>query len=97
MPQLPPGASLGLALGMPNLSNLREPDEIPPGVRYHLLNVLADAKSPAQAVLEALLHHPKKADVVLGDGNVEALFNECYREFITLPSANQSYAHCSLR
>jgi len=68
-----------------------EPDEMPPGVRYHLLNVLADAKSAAPAELEALLHEPKKANVMLGGGKVEALFMEGYREFITLPSANESY------
>jgi protein-tyrosine phosphatase len=67
------------------------PDEMPPGVHYHLLNVLADAKSAAPAEIEALLHDPKKADVVLGGGKVEALFMEGYREFITLPSAKQSY------
>jgi protein-tyrosine phosphatase len=44
-----------------------EPDELPPGVRYHLLNVLADATSAAPAELEALLHEPKKANVVLGN------------------------------
>jgi protein-tyrosine phosphatase len=145
LPQLPPGGSLGLALNIPTVPNLRdvggyktsdgatvarglayrsdtfnpmsaedikhlerlelkndydlrttaevraEPDELPPGVRYHLLNVLADAKSAAPAELEALLHEPKKANVVLGNGKVEALFIEGYREFITLPSANQSY------
>jgi len=145
LPQLPPGQSLGLALGIPTVPNLRdvggyktqdgvtiarglayrsdtfnpmsvedikklerlalkndydlrttaevkaEPDEIPPDVRYHLLNVLADAKSAAPAELEALLHEPKKANVVLGNGKVEALFIEGYREFISLPSANQAY------
>ncbi|MGA8017358.1 MAG: tyrosine-protein phosphatase, partial [Desulfobacterales bacterium] len=68
-----------------------KPDEMPPGVRYHLLNVLADAKSSAPAELEALLHEPKKANVVLGGGKIEALFMEGYREFVSLPSAKQSY------
>jgi protein-tyrosine phosphatase len=67
------------------------PDEIPAGVRYHLLNVLADAKSAAPAELEALMHDPKKANVDLGNGRIEALFMEGYREFVTLPSAKQSY------
>lgn len=49
-----------------------KPDEMPRGVRYHLLNVLADAKSSAPAELEAL-------------------FMEGYREFVSLPSAKQSY------
>jgi protein-tyrosine phosphatase len=68
-----------------------KPDEMPPGVRYHLLNVLADAKSAAPAELEALMYDPKKANEVLGNGKIEALFMEGYREFISLPSAKQSY------
>ena len=145
LPQLPPGQSLGIFLGIPTVPNLRDvggyktrdgaivarglayrsdtfnpmtaedikklgrldlkndydlrttaeakarPDEMPPGVRYHLLNVLADAKSAAPAELEALLHEPKRANVVLGGGKIEALFMEGYREFVFLPSAKQSY------
>ena len=67
------------------------PDEMPPGVRYTLLNVLADAKSAAPTEIEALLHDPKKANVVLGGGRIDALFMEAYREFVSLPSAKQSY------
>jgi protein-tyrosine phosphatase len=67
------------------------PDQIPPGVHYHLLNVLADAKSAAPAELEALMHEPKKANAVLGNGRIEAMFQGAYREFISLPSARQAY------
>jgi protein-tyrosine phosphatase len=142
---LAPGASLGLALGMPTVPNLRDVggyekshgrtvarrvayrsdtfnpmsteeikklellalkndydlrttaevkamlDAIPPGVEYHLLNVLADEKGADAAELEALLHQPTKANGVLGDGNIEAMFMQVYRAFITLPSAKQSY------
>jgi protein-tyrosine phosphatase len=145
LPQLAPGQSLGLALDIPPVPNLRdvggyktsdgatiarelayrsdtfypmtpeddrklevlrlkndydlrttaeakaEPDEMPAGVKYHLLNVLADAKSSAPAELEKLLHEPKKANAALGGGKIEALFMEGYREFISLPSARQSY------
>jgi len=145
LPHLAPGQSLGIALGIPPVPNLRdvggyrtrngaivarelayrsdtfypmaaeddrklevlrlkndydlrtaaeakaEPDEMPPGVRYHLLNVLADTKSAAPAELEKLLHEPKEANVALGGGKIEALFMEGYREFISLPSARQSY------
>jgi protein-tyrosine phosphatase len=145
LPHLAPGQSLGIALGIPPVPNLRdvggyktsdgvtvarelayrsdtfypmtatddrklevlrlkndydlrttaeakaEPDEMPAGVKYHLLNVLADAKSSAPAELEKLLHEPKKANAALGGGKIEALFMEGYREFISLPSARQSY------
>lgn len=145
LPQLAPGQSLGIALGIATVPNLRDvggyttqdgmtvarglayrsdtfnpmsagdiselerlelkddydlrtpaeakakPDELPPGVRYHLLNVLADAKSAAPAEIEALIHDPKKANTELGGGEIEELFMQAYREFITLPSAKQSY------
>jgi protein-tyrosine phosphatase len=64
---------------------------MPSGVRYTLLNVLADAKTSAPAELEALLHDPKKANDVLGGGKIEAMFMDGYRAFVSLPSAKQSY------
>lgn len=145
LPELAPGQSVGLALGIPTVPNLRDvggyrtsdgktvargiayrsdtfnpmsaeeisklgrlalkndydlrtaaevkarPDQLPPGVAWQLLNVLADARSAAPAELEALMHDPKKANVELGGGKIEALFKQGYREFITLPSARQSY------
>ena len=50
-----------------------KPDQMPPGVQYQLLNVLADTKSAAPAELGALMHEPKKANAVLGGGRIEAL------------------------
>jgi protein-tyrosine phosphatase len=86
------------ALGLRNDYDLRtkaeveaKPDQISVGVQYHLLNVLADAKSAAPAEIEALMHEPKKANAALGDGKIEATFKEAYREFMSLPSAKQSY------
>jgi protein-tyrosine phosphatase len=63
---------------------------LPPNVRHHLLNVMADANSAALPDFNALLRKPKDANVVLGDGKVEALFIKGYREFVTLPSANRA-------
>jgi protein-tyrosine phosphatase len=37
------------------------------------------------------MHQPKKANAALGEGKVEAMFEEGYREFVSLPSAKQSY------
>ena len=53
-------------LGLKNDYDLRttaevkaKPDRMPPGVKWHLLNVLADAKSAAPAEPEALLHRTR--------------------------------------
>ena len=87
-------------LGLKNDFDLRtaaeakaQPDQMPPGVRYHFLDVLADSNLAAPANLDALmLYEPKKANQELGGGKVEALYIGAYREFITLPSAKRSYA-----
>lgn len=85
-------------LGLKNDYDLRtteearaRPDEMPAGVRYTSLNVLGGATSAAPAEIEALLHEPQKANVVLGGGRIDALFIEAYREFVSLPSAKQAY------
>ena len=85
-------------LGLKNDFDLRtteevkaRPDELPSGVEWVGLNVLADAKGSAPAELEQLMHNPKEANAVLGGGKVEAMFEQAYREFISLPSAKQSY------
>jgi protein-tyrosine phosphatase len=85
-------------LNLKNVYDLRttaevkvKPDQIPSEVEYHLLNVLEDAKSAAPAQLEALMHQPKKANAILGGGKIEEKFVEGYREFVSLPSAKQSY------
>ena len=85
-------------LGLKNDYDLRtlsevktKPDQMPPGVHYHTLNVVADIESSAPAELDTLLRDPKKANVTLGGGKIEALFKKGYREFISLPSARKSY------
>jgi protein-tyrosine phosphatase len=86
------------AVGLKNVYDLRtaselklKPDQIPPGAHHKHLNVLADSKSAAPAKLDALLVEPKKANAALGDGKIEEQFIEGYREFISLPSARESY------
>jgi protein-tyrosine phosphatase len=67
------------------------PDEIPPGVVYTSLNVLADAKQSSAAMLGKLLHNPKEANEKLGGGKIDSIFIKGYREFVTLPSAKSAY------
>lgn len=85
-------------LGLKNDYDLRtnaeikkRPDELPTGVNYTQLNVMADAKHLGPAVLEELMRNPKKATVKLGGGKIDSFFMESYREFISLPSAKSSF------
>ena len=86
------------ALGLKNDYDLRtkeevakHPDEVPPGTKYTLLNVLADENQSGAAMLGKLLHNPKEANIKLGNGKIDSLFILTYRQFITLPSAKSSY------
>lgn len=67
------------------------PDELPSGVHYVWLDVLADAPQSGPARLEKLLQNPKEANSVLGGGKVEAGFEEAYRQFVFLPSARKEF------
>lgn len=67
------------------------PDEIPPGVKYTLLNVLADANQVSPAMLDQLMKNPEEANKILGGGRIDTMFMKGYRDFITLPSARTSY------
>jgi protein-tyrosine phosphatase len=68
-----------------------KPDQLPPGALHVQLNVLADSKGSAPAELGALFHDPEKANEELGDGTIEAMFVDGYREFVSLPSAKKAY------
>ena len=65
----------------------KRPDELPPGVEYVWLDVLADSPQAGPAQLEKLMQDPKEANATLGGGKVEELFRGSYREFVSLPSA----------
>ena len=67
------------------------PEELPPGVDYIVVDVLADSPSAGPAQLEKLMADPKMANVELGGGKVEAAFEASYREFISLPSAQREF------
>jgi protein-tyrosine phosphatase len=69
----------------------KRPDELPPGMEYIWLNVLADAPQSSPAQLETLLRNPPEANEVLGNGQVEAAFIKAYREFVSLPSAKTEF------
>ena len=67
------------------------PGELPRGVNYVWLDVLADSPQAGPAQLEKLMQNPKEANVVLGGGKVEEGFRQSYREFVSLPSAKRGF------
>lgn len=69
----------------------KRPGEVPPGVNYVWLNVLADSPQSGPAQLEGLMQDPKKANAELGGGKVEEKFQQAYREFVSLPSAQKEF------
>lgn len=68
-----------------------KPDELPFGVNNVWLDVMADYPSAGPANLMELLSDPLKANAELGDGKIEEMFKEAYRQFVTLPSAQAAY------
>lgn len=69
----------------------KRPDELPLGVAYVWLNVLADSPQAGPAHVEELMKNPKQANAVLGGGKAEAAFRQGYREFVSLPSAKTAF------
>jgi protein-tyrosine phosphatase len=69
----------------------KRPGELPPGVSYVWLNVLADSPQEGPAQLEKLMQDPQKANAALGGGKAEAKFQQAYREFVSLPSAKKEF------
>jgi protein-tyrosine phosphatase len=69
----------------------KRPDELPPGVNYVWLDVLAESPQAGPAHVEELMKDPKKANAALGSGKAEAAFRQGYREFVSLPSAKKEF------
>lgn len=69
----------------------KRPEELPKGVRYVVLDVLADSPQAGPAQLEKLMADPKVANAELAGGKVEAAFEASYREFVSLPSASREF------
>jgi protein-tyrosine phosphatase len=67
------------------------PDELPPGVEYVWLDVLADSPQAGPAQLEKLMQDPQSANAALGGGKAEEGFKASYREFVSLPSAKAEF------
>ncbi len=85
------------ALGLTHDFDLRtaaevgaQPDQIPEGVTWVGLDVLADGSPPSMSRLSAL-RDPKTANDSLGGGKAEAIFTDIYRAVISLPSARKAY------
>jgi protein-tyrosine phosphatase len=68
------------------------PDELPDGVEYVWLDVLADSPQAGPAMLEKLMVNPEEANSALGGGQAEEGFQASYREFVSLPSAKAEFS-----
>ena len=68
-----------------------QPDRLPPGTEYVVVDVLKDSVNAAPAQLFKVLSDPKAAEEMLGGGKAVALFESGYREIFSLPSARAAY------
>jgi protein-tyrosine phosphatase len=69
----------------------KQPNQLPPGTEYVVLDILKDSSQAGAAQLMAVLGDPKAAEAMLGGGKAIALFKESYRELVSLPSALAGY------
>ncbi|MBB4662760.1 tyrosine-protein phosphatase [Conexibacter arvalis] len=87
------------ALGVATVVDLRTtaertagPDRLPDGVGLLVANVLGDHDHAVPAQLPRLIRSPADVERAVRDGVVQRLFEQTYREFVTLPSAREAYA-----
>ncbi|WP_027500231.1 tyrosine-protein phosphatase [Rhodococcus sp. UNC363MFTsu5.1] len=68
------------------------PDRIPAGAQEVVLDVLADTDpSAAPAMMQQILTDPELAERLLGTGDTNDYLLKSYGDFVTLPSAVESY------
>lgn len=86
------------ALGIRSVYDLRTADErsanpntLPDGIEYIALDILADAAGAGPAQVLQALADADTARETLGDGKAVALFEEAYRQIVSLPSALAGY------
>lgn len=86
------------ALGVHTVFDLRTaeevvaaPDRLPAGTEHRSLDVLADSSTSVAASLTQFGEDPQAFAAMLAGGQAVALFEETYRDFLRLPSANQAY------
>jgi len=87
-----------MGLGIRSVYDLRtaaereaQPDRLPPGAEYVVVDVLKDSADAAPAQLLKVLSNPQAAEKMLGGGKAEPLFELGYREIVSLPSACVGY------
>jgi len=68
-----------------------EPDVVPEGVELVVCDVLKDSQTAAPAELMKVLADPSLAEQKLGDGKAVQLFENGYRQIVSLPSALAAY------
>ena len=86
------------ALGVWTVYDLRTADErsananiLPTGTEYIIFDILADRPGAGPAQMLQVLSDPKAAEQLLGGGKAVKLFEESYRQFLSLPSATTGY------
>ncbi|MEU7729674.1 tyrosine-protein phosphatase [Streptomyces sp. NPDC040724] len=86
------------ALGIRSVYDLRtgaeraaQANAVPAGTEYIVLDILADHAGAGPAQMLQVLSDPKAAEDLLGDGKAVKMFEDSYREFLTLPSAMTGY------
>ncbi len=85
-------------LGIRSIYDLRteeerddQPDRVPPGTKYIVVDVLKDSADAAPAQLLRVTSDPKSAEEMLGGGKAVSLFESAYRKSVSLSSALAAY------